>query len=80
MAESDITVEILKDTHDEIRGVRTELGQEIRGVRSEVRVLREDTDRRLDANTQRLDLVETTLLDLAFDAQLALYTGRPPTG
>jgi hypothetical protein len=65
MADSDITVEILKDIRDEIRGVRTGLGEEIRGVRSEVRELREDTNQRLDANNQRLDLVETTLLDLA---------------
>ena len=65
MADSDVTVEILKEIRDEIRGVRTGLGEEIRGVRSEVRELREDTNQRLDANNQRLDLVETTLLDLA---------------
>ena len=65
MADSDITVEILKNICDEIRGVRTELGEEIRGVRTEVRELRKDTNLRLDANNQRLDLVETTLLDLA---------------
>jgi len=65
MADSDITVEILKDIRDEIRGVRTELGGEIRGVRSEVRELRGDANQRLDANNQRLDLVEATLLDLA---------------
>ncbi len=54
---SDITVEILKDIRDEIRGVRNEQVQtreEIRGLRTE------------QAQTnQRLDTVETTLLDLA---------------
>ena len=58
MAESDMTIELLKDIRDEIRGVRGEFRDEIRG-------LREDTNKRLEANTQRLDLVETTLLDLA---------------
>ena len=47
MADSDITVEILKDIRDEIRGVR-----------SEVRELRTGT-------SVRLDVVESTLLDLA---------------
>jgi uncharacterized protein (DUF3084 family) len=69
MAGSDITVEILKDIRDEIRGARTELGAEIRGVRTdlreEIRGLRDDTNQRLDATNQRLDVVETTLLDLA---------------
>jgi hypothetical protein len=58
VVESDVTVEFLKDIRDEIRGVRGEFRVEIRG-------LREDTNQRLEANTQRLDLVETTLLDLA---------------
>jgi hypothetical protein len=69
MADSDITVEILRDIRDELRGVRSEFREELRGVRSEfrdeIRGLREDTNQRLEANTQRLDLVETTLLDLA---------------
>jgi hypothetical protein len=34
-------------------------------LRDQIRGLREDTNQRLEANTQRLDLVETTLLDLA---------------
>jgi BMFP domain-containing protein YqiC len=58
MAGSDITIEILKDIRDEIRGVRTELRDEIRAVRTELSA-------RLDTNNQRLDLVESTLLDLA---------------
>ena len=69
MAESDMTVEILKDIRGEIRGMRSEFREEIRGVRTElrdeIRGLRDDTNQRLEANTQRLDLVETTLLDLA---------------
>jgi hypothetical protein len=51
MAGSDVTIEILKDIRDEIRGVRSELGQEIRG-------LRDDTN-------QRFHEVETAILDLA---------------
>ena len=47
---SDMTVEILKDIRDEIRGVR---GEQIQ------------TNQRLELMTQRIDLVETTLLDLA---------------
>jgi hypothetical protein len=47
---SDITVEILKDIRDEMRGMRAE------------QVL---TNQRLDQTNQRLDVVETTLLDLA---------------
>jgi hypothetical protein len=35
MAESDNTVELLKNIRDEIRGVRNELRDEIRGVRTE---------------------------------------------
>ena len=47
---SDITVEILKDIRDEMRGMRGE----VRGMRAE----------QVQTN-QRLDVVETTLLDLA---------------
>jgi hypothetical protein len=42
-----------------------DIRDEIRGVRGEVPELHADTNQRLDANNQRLDLVETTLLDLA---------------
>jgi BMFP domain-containing protein YqiC len=51
---ADMTVEILKDIRDEIRGVRTELREEIAGVRTE-----------LQKHTVRFDVVEKTLLDLA---------------
>jgi hypothetical protein len=54
LAESDVTVEILKDIRDEIRGVRTELRGEIR-----------QTNERLDVNNQRLGAVELALLDVA---------------
>ena len=47
---SDITVEILKDIRDEMRGTR----EEVRGMRAE----------QVQTN-HRLDVVETTLLDLA---------------
>ena len=64
MADSDKSIEILKDIRDEIRGVR-----------GEVRQLRDDANQRLDANNQRLDLVETTLLDLAGQNRLIVrYT------
>jgi hypothetical protein len=54
---SDITVEILKDIRDEMRGMRTEqvgMRAEMAGMRAE-QVL----------TNQRLDTVESTLLDLA---------------
>ena len=64
MADSEKTIEILKDIRDEIRGVR-----------GEVRDLRADTGQRLEANSQRLDLVATTLLDLAGQNRLVVrYT------
>jgi hypothetical protein len=47
MEPSDITVEILKDIRDEIRGVRTELGGRI-----------EQTHARLDETNERLERVE----------------------
>jgi len=64
MADSDRTIEILKDIRDEIRGVR-----------GEVRELRADTNQRLEANNQRLDFVATTILDLAGQNRLVVrYT------
>jgi chromosome segregation ATPase len=50
MAGQNITVEILKDIRDEIRGMRSE---------------QVETNQRLGATNERLDTVETTLLDLA---------------
>jgi hypothetical protein len=61
MADSDVTVEILKDIRDEIRGVRGE----VRELHADTNQRLDATNHRLDANNQRLDLVETTLLDLA---------------
>ena len=64
MADSDKTIEILKDIRNEMRGVR-----------GEVRDLRADTNQRPDTNNQRLDLVATTLLDLAGQNRLIVrYT------
>ena len=54
---SDITVEILKDIRDEMRGTR----EEVRGVRGE----------QVQTN-HRLDVVETTLLDLADQQRFAV--------
>jgi len=54
MAGSDLTVEILKDIRDELRGFRTELREEIAGVRGE-----------LEIHTERFGVVESALRDLA---------------
>jgi len=54
---SDITVEILKDIRDEMRGMRAEQA----GMRAEQAGMRAE---QVQTN-QRLDTVETTLLDLA---------------
>jgi BMFP domain-containing protein YqiC len=54
MAGGDITVEILKDIREAVRGTNTRLDGMERAL-----------SHRLDGVTQRLDLVETTLLDLA---------------
>ena len=65
MAGADITVEILRDIRDEIRGVRSEFREEMGGVRAELQQLRFDTNERLDSQTERLETVESVLLDLA---------------
>ncbi|HVV49571.1 MAG TPA: hypothetical protein VHO06_07925 [Polyangia bacterium] len=54
MAGSDITVEILKDIREAVRGTNVRLDS-----------MEQSLSQRLDGVTQRLDLVETTLLDLA---------------
>ena len=54
MAGGDITVEILKDIREGVRGTNTRIES-----------MEHSLSQRLDGVTQRLDLVETTLLDLA---------------
>ena len=54
MAGSDITVEILKDIRDEIRGTNSRL-----------EIVEATLEGRLDSVDQRLGAVATTLLDLA---------------
>lgn len=54
MAGGDITVEILKDIREAVRGTNTRIEN-----------MEHSLSQRLDGVTQRLDLVETTLLDLA---------------
>lgn len=54
MAGGDMTIEILKDIREGVRGTNTRLDGMERAL-----------SQRLDGVTQRLDLVETTLLDLA---------------
>ncbi|HMF41024.1 MAG TPA: hypothetical protein VKQ32_10020 [Polyangia bacterium] len=61
MAGDDITIEILKDIRDDIRGVRSEVHElrtEVQDVRTEVHDLRTDTNK-------RSALVEAAILDLA---------------
>ena len=61
MAGGDITIEILKDIRDDIRGVKSgvhEVRAEVHGLRTEVHELRSDTNK-------RFALVEAAILDLA---------------
>ena len=61
MAGGDITIEILKDIRDDIRGVRSgvhDLRGEVHELRTEVKDLRSDTNK-------RFALVEAAILDLA---------------
>jgi hypothetical protein len=61
MAGGDITIEILKDIRDDIRGVRSgvhEVRTEVHDLRTEVHELRSDTNK-------RFALVEAAILDLA---------------
>ena len=61
MAGGDVTIEILKDIRDDIRGVRSGVSD----VRAEVHDLRADVhDLRADTN-KRFALVEAAILDLA---------------
>ena len=63
MAGSDITIEILKDIRNEIRGVSGRLDVTIQ--RLDVTIERLDvTIQRLDVTNLRLGAVETTLLDV----------------
>jgi len=80
MAESEITVEILKDIRDAARGTNTRLDLLGRSLTERLEVVTERldgvTDRldvvgsRLDGVAERLELVETTLLDVAEQNQL----------
>ena len=61
MAGDDLTIEILKDIRDDIRGVRSgvhEVRGEVHDLRTEVQDLRTDTNK-------RLALVEGAILELA---------------
>ncbi|HXU00693.1 MAG TPA: hypothetical protein VN903_06865 [Polyangia bacterium] len=61
MAGGDITIEILKDIRDDIRGVRSgvqDLRGEVHDLRTDVQDLRSDTNK-------RFALVEAAILDLA---------------
>jgi predicted nucleic acid-binding Zn-ribbon protein len=61
MAGGDITIEILKDIRDDIRGVRSgvhDVRTEVHDLRTEVQDLRTDTNK-------RFALVEAAILDLS---------------
>ena len=64
MAGADATIDVLREIRDELRGVRVE-----------VHALRTDGGQRIETIGQRLDLIETTLLDLAGQNRLVVrYT------
>src|ERR1051325_1165693 len=69
MAGSDITVEILKDIRDDMRGVRTELREELGSVRTEIHQLRTDTNERFETVEivlrERFETLETVRSHLA---------------
>jgi uncharacterized protein (DUF3084 family) len=65
MAGSDITVQILKDIREELRGARSELREEIHGVRTELREEMAGVRTELQKHTERFGVVERALLDLA---------------
>jgi hypothetical protein len=78
MADSDITIEVLKDIRGELRGIRGEV-RDIRGEQAEtnrrlavmeqqLRLVDERVklgNERLEIGNQRLDVIESTLLTLA---------------
>jgi hypothetical protein len=53
MDTSDVTIEILKNIRDEIRGTRQELRDEIRATREELGARIDDTNRRLGTLERR---------------------------
>jgi len=61
MAGGDLTIEILKDIRDGVRGVRTE----VHDLREDTILRLDATNQRLDATNQRLNLVEAAILDLS---------------
>jgi chromosome segregation ATPase len=58
---TDLTVRILSDIRDDVRGLR----EEQRATREELRVFAERTERRFEAMEARFEVIETTLRDLA---------------
>jgi hypothetical protein len=68
MADSDITIEVLKDIRSELRDFRAEQRETNRRVEQRLDVVDERlglTNQRLDITNQRLDVIETTLVTLA---------------
>lgn len=65
MADSDMTVEILKDIRDDMRGMRTELRDEVHAVRTELREELGGVRAELRIHTERFGVVESALRDLA---------------
>jgi hypothetical protein len=72
MADSDLTVQILREirdgihtTNDKLDQTRTELSHRIDQTRTELGLRIDETNHRLDGTNHRLDGVESTLKDLA---------------
>jgi hypothetical protein len=71
MAESDLTIEILKEIRSEVRATNARLDTAIE--RLDVTTERLDlTVQRLDITVERLDVVESTVLDMANKQHLLL--------
>jgi chromosome segregation ATPase len=79
MAESEVTVEILKDIREAARGTNTRLETLERSLGDRLDAVTDRLDvvaARLDDVAERLELVETTLLDAAEQNQLILRHTR----
>ena len=76
MSDGDLTVAILREIRDEMKATRTELKQELAATRTELKAeisaMCSDLGQRIDLTNARLEIVETTLKDLA--GQMVMLT------